>query len=254
MTLAVRVIPCLDIDSGKVVKGVNFQEVKAIGDPIELATKYYADGADELTYLDITASKEDRSATLDLVSRTADTLFIPLTVGGGVRSVSDVGELLAAGADKVSIGSAAVNDLELLNSIAQKYGDQVLVVSLDIQRSSNPLSGFELTTHGGSVSTGVDAFGWIEETQDIGIGELLLNSMDADGTKRGFDLELIKAVRNLTGLPLIASGGAGKVEDFVEASLAGASAVLAASVFHNGEISIKEVKVKLNESGLAVRL
>jgi cyclase len=244
----------LDIDSGKVVKGVNFQEVKTIGDPIELATKYYADGADELTYLDITASKEDRSATLDLVSRTADTLFIPLTVGGGVRSVSDVGELLAAGADKVSIGSAAVNDLELLNSIAQKYGDQVLVVSLDIQRSSSTISGFELTTHGGSVSTGVDAFRWIEETQDIGIGELLLNSMDADGTKRGFDLELIKAVRNLTGLPLIASGGAGKVEDFVEASLAGASAVLAASVFHNGEISIKEVKARLNESGLAVRL
>jgi len=254
MTLAVRVIPCLDIDSGKVVKGINFQEVKTIGDPIELATKYYADGADELTYLDITASKEDRSATLDLVSRTADTLFIPLTVGGGVRSVSDVGELLGAGADKVSIGSAAVNDLELLSSIAQKYGDQVLVVSLDIQRSSNTLSGFELTTHGGSVSTGVDAFRWIEETQDIGIGELLLNSMDADGTKRGFDVELIKAVRNLTGLPLIASGGAGKVEDFVEASLAGASAVLAASVFHNGEISIKEVKARLNESGLAVRL
>ena len=254
MTLAVRVIPCLDIDSGKVVKGINFQDVKTIGDPIELATKYYADGADELTYLDITASKEDRSATLDLVSRTADTLFIPLTVGGGVRSVSDVGELLAAGADKVSIGSAAVYGIELLSSIAQKYGDQVLVVSLDIQRSSNTFSGFELTTHGGSVSTGVDAFRWIEETQDIGIGELLLNSMDADGTKRGFDLELIKAVRNLTGLPLIASGGAGKVEDFVEASLAGASAVLAASVFHNGEISIKEVKTKLNESGLAVRL
>ena len=254
MTLAVRVIPCLDIDSGKVVKGVNFQEVKTIGDPIELATKYYADGADELTYLDITASKEDRSATLDLVSRTADTLFIPLTVGGGVRSVSDVGELLGAGADKVSIGSAAVYGIELLNSIAQKYGDQVLVVSLDIQRSSNTISGFELTTHGGSVSTGVDAFRWIEETQDIGIGELLLNSMDADGTKRGFDVELIKAVRNLTGLPLIASGGAGKVEDFVEASLAGASAVLAASVFHNGEISIKEVKARLNESGLAVRL
>ena len=254
MTLAVRVIPCLDIDSGKVVKGVNFQEVKAIGDPIELATKYYADGADELTYLDITASKEDRSATLDLVSRTADTLFIPLTVGGGVRSVSDVGDLLGAGADKVSIGSAAVNGIELLSSIAQRYGDQVLVVSLDIQRSSSTLSGFELTTHGGSVSTGVDAFRWIEETQDIGIGELLLNSMDADGTKRGFDLELIKAVRNMTGLPLIASGGAGKVEDFVEASLAGASAVLAASVFHNGEISIKEVKARLNESGLAVRL
>jgi cyclase len=254
MTLAVRVIPCLDIDSGKVVKGVNFQEVKTIGDPIELATKYYADGADELTYLDITASKEDRAATLDLVSRTADTLFIPLTVGGGVRSVSDVGELLAAGADKVSIGSAAVYGIELLSSIAQKYGDQVVVVSLDIQRSSNTISGFELTTHGGSVSTGVDAFRWIEETQDIGIGELLLNSMDADGTKRGFDLELIKAVRNLTGLPLIASGGAGKVEDFVEASLAGASAVLAASVFHNGEISIKEVKARLNDSGLAVRL
>ena len=254
MTLAVRVIPCLDIDSGKVVKGVNFQDVKAIGDPIELATNYYADGADELTYLDITASKEARSATLDLVSRTADTLFIPLTVGGGVRSVSDVGELLGAGADKVSIGSAAVNGLELLDSIAQKYGDQVLVVSLDIQRSSNTVSGFELTTHGGSVSTGVDAFRWIEETQGIGIGELLLNSMDADGTKRGFDVELIKAVRNLTGLPLIASGGAGKVEDFVEASLAGASAVLAASVFHNGEISIKEVKAKLNESGLTVRL
>jgi len=254
MTLAVRVIPCLDIDSGKVVKGVNFQEVKTIGDPIELATKYYADGADELTYLDITASKEDRSATLDLVSRTADTLFIPLTVGGGVRSVSDVGDLLGAGADKVSIGSAAVYGIELLNSIAQKYGDQVLIVSLDIQRSSNTISGFELTTHGGSLNTGVDAFRWIEETQDIGIGELLLNSMDADGTKRGFDLELIKAVRNLTGLPLIASGGAGKVEDFVEASLAGASAVLAASIFHNGEISIKEVKARLNESGLAVRL
>lgn len=254
MPLSIRVIPCLDIRDGEVVKGVQFADVQSVGEPIELATKYYSDGADELTFLDITASQQGRSATLDLVSRTADTLFIPLTVGGGIRKLEDVAQLLAAGADKVSIGSAAITVDGLLQEVSNRFGDQVLVVSLDIRRSAATSSGYELTSHGGTANTGIDALTWISEHSDFGIGELLLNSMDADGTKSGFDVELLNAVQNETGLPLIASGGAGTVEDFVSAARAGASAVLAASVFHSGEISIREVKENLRQSGLAVRL
>lgn len=254
MSLSIRVIPCLDIRDGEVVKGIQFSGMQSIGDPIDLATKYYLDGADELTFLDITASQQGRSATLELVSRTANTIFIPLTVGGGIRKVEDVSQLLSAGADKVSIGSAAITEEHLLERISERFGDQVLVVSLDIKRSPLTKSGFELTTHGGTVNTGVDALKWISEQSETGIGELLINSMDADGTRSGFDLNLLAAVQNETGLPLIASGGAGSIEDFVAAAKAGASAVLAASVFHSGEISIKDVKEKFRQSGLAVRL
>jgi cyclase len=254
MSLSVRVIPCLDVKDGRVVKGINFQGLRDIGDPVELASRYNHEGADELTFLDVSASIEGRSAMLSIVEQTADSIFIPLTVGGGVRSISDVAELLRAGADKVSVGSAATENPSLLDEVATTYGDQVLVVSLDIKRSKSSPSGFGLTSHGGTKDTGLDALEWIVKNQGRGIGEFLINSMDSDGTKAGFDIELLKRVQEVSELPLIISGGAGNVTDFVEAATAGANAVLAATVFHSGQLSISEVKIAMKEKGLRVRL
>ena len=253
MSLAVRVIPCLDVDSGRVVKGVNFLDLEDQGDPVELATLYGAQGADEVTFLDVTATVEGRDTTLDVVRRTAETLFIPLTVGGGVRSVDDVAELLHSGADKVSVNSAAINNPDLIDQIARHFGDQVLVLSLDVKRAGNTPSGFVVTTHGGRKATDIDALEWAREVTQRGAGEILLNSIDADGTKNGFDLELIAAVRDVADVPLIASGGAGELEHFAPAVLAGADAVLAASVFHTKKFTIAQVKEELAKSGVVVR-
>ncbi|MEZ0067601.1 cyclase [Streptacidiphilus sp. MAP12-20] len=257
MTLAVRVIPCLDVDAGRVVKGVNFQNLRDAGDPVELAKLYDAQGADELTFLDITASSGDRETTYDIVRRTAEQVFIPLTVGGGVRTVDDVDKLLRAGADKVGVNTAAIARPELIREIAQRFGRQVLVLSVDARRTqegTETASGFEVTTHGGRTGTGIDAVEWAERAAELGAGEILLNSMDADGTKDGYDLELITAVRKSVTVPVIASGGAGKLADFAPAVSAGADAVLAASVFHFGDLTIAEVKESLRESGHPVRL
>lgn len=253
MTLAKRIIPCLDVAEGRVVKGVNFQNLVDAGDPVELAKLYGDVGADELTFLDISASVEDRSTTLEMVARTAEQVFIPLTVGGGIRSVSDVDALLRAGADKVSINTAAINRPELISEISDRFGDQVLVLSVDARRGKTP-SGFEVTTHGGRQGAGLDALAWIEDATARGVGEILLNSMDADGTREGFDIEMITRVRSRTRVPLIASGGAGKLEDFAHALDAGADALLAASVFHFGTFTIHEVKEFLSKKGYSVRL
>jgi cyclase len=252
MTLSKRVIPCLDVAGGRVVKGVNFQNLKDAGDPVELAKLYGDAGADELTFLDISASVEDRSTTLEMVSRTAEQVFIPLTVGGGVRESADVDRLLRAGADKIGVNTAAILRPQLLNEIADRFGNQVLVLSVDARRGSTP-SGFEVTTHGGRTGTGIDAFDWIVEAVSRGVGELLLNSMDADGTRAGYDTELIRKVREITHVPLIASGGAGKLEDFSMALEAGADALLAASVFHFQTFTINEVKDDLAKHGYPVR-
>lgn len=254
MALSIRIIPCLDVKDGRVVKGVQFKGLQDIGDPVELATKYYESGADEITFLDVSASLEGRKAMLDVISRTAESIYIPLTVGGGVTKLSDVASYLDAGADKVSIGTTAITNPGLISEIAKKYGDQIVVVSLDIVQDSSTPSGYSLTTHGGTKQTGVDAFAWIVENQDKGIGELLINSVDADGTKAGFNLELLKAVRKSTKLPIIASGGAGAAADFLPAVEAGANAVLAATIFHSGEISIEEVKRELHANGVKVRM
>ncbi|MFV0459625.1 MAG: imidazole glycerol phosphate synthase subunit HisF [Actinomycetales bacterium] len=257
MSVAVRVIPCLDVDAGRVVKGVNFVNLRDAGDPVELAARYDADGADELTFLDVTASSAGRDTMLDVVRRTADQVFIPLTVGGGVRSVEDVDRLLRAGADKVGVNTAAIARADLVAEIADRFGSQVLVLSLDVRRvphDGRPTdSGFEVTTHGGRQGTGIDALAWAEQVAQLGAGEILLNSMDADGTEAGFDLELIAAVRTRVGIPVIASGGAGQVGHFPPAVRAGADAVLAASVFHFGTLSIGEVKQSLAADGLPVR-
>ncbi len=253
MSLAVRVIPCLDVDSGRVVKGVNFLDLEDQGDPVELATLYGAQGADEVTFLDVTATVEGRDTTFDVVRRTAETLFIPLTVGGGVRSVEDVAELLHSGADKVSVNSAAINNPDLIDQIARHFGDQVLVLSLDVKRADNTPSGFVVTTHGGRKATDIDALDWAREVTQRGAGEILLNSIDADGTKNGFDLELIAAVRDVADVPMIASGGAGELEHFAPAVHAGADAVLAASVFHTKKFTIAQVKEELAKSGVVVR-
>ena len=252
MTLAKRVIPCLDVAAGRVVKGVNFQNLVDAGDPVELAKLYGDSGADELTFLDISASVEERSTTLDMVSRTAEQVFIPLTVGGGVRSAHDVDQLLRAGADKVGVNTAAINRPELINEISDRFGDQVLVLSVDAKRGPT-LSGFEVTTHGGRTRTGIDAFSWIVDATARGVGEILLNSMDADGTRSGYDIEMISKAREITHVPLIASGGAGKIEDFAPALAAGADAVLAASVFHFQVFSIADVKDELAKQGYPVR-
>ena len=249
---AVRVIPCLDVASGRVVKGVNFQNLVDSGDPVDLARNYYLQGSDELTFLDVTAANENRSTTRDMVTRCAEEIFIPLTVGGGIRSLEDVSLLLEAGADKVSIGSAGISRPELLAEISGEHGNQILVVSLDIKRGDTA-SGFIVTSHGGRQETGLDAMQWIEKVQGLGAGELLINSIDADGTRAGFDLELIEKVRKISAVPIIASGGAGKVSDFVEAAQAGADALLAASVFHSGEISIATVKQALEDAGIEAR-
>ncbi len=251
--VAVRVIPCLDVDGGRVVKGVNFLGLRDAGDPVELAAAYDADGADELVFLDITASSQDRATMLDVVARTADQVFIPLTVGGGVRSAQDVDRLLRAGADKVSLNTAAIARPDLLAEVAARFGSQCVVVSVDARRAGGCPSGFEVTTHGGRRGTGIDAVWWAARAAGLGAGEVLLNSMDADGTKAGFDLPLISAVRAVVSVPVVASGGAGRVGDFVPAVRAGADAVLAASLFHFGELRIGEVKEALAAAGYPVR-
>lgn len=258
MAVAIRVIPCLDVDAGRVVKGVRFTGLRDAGDPVELAMRYGLDGADELTFLDITASSAERDTTYEVVSRTAGEVFIPLTVGGGVRRVRDVDRLLREGADKVSVSTAAVEKPELLREIATRFGRQVLVLSVDARRVrrggvASPPSGFEVTTHGGRRGTGIDAVEWVQRAEELGAGEILLNSMDSDGTRAGFDLEMIGAVRKSTRLPLVASGGAGSVDDFCRAVAAGADAVLAASVFHFGELSVADVKAALSRAGYPVR-
>jgi cyclase len=256
MSLAVRVIPCLDVDAGRVVKGVNFVDLVDAGDPVEMARVYDAEGADELTFLDITASSGNRETTYDVVRRTAESVFIPLTVGGGVRAVEDVDRLLRAGADKVAVNTAAVDRPELIAEIAHRYGSQVLVLSLDARRCRDGVttdSGFEVTTHGGRRGTGRDAVEWVVQAAGLGVGEVLLNSMDADGTRAGFDTDLIAAVRREVTVPLIASGGAGAVEHFPPAVAAGADAVLAASVFHFGQLRVGDVKQALAEAGVPVR-
>ena len=256
MALAVRVIPCLDVDAGRVVKGVHFENLRDAGDPVELAAEYYRQGADELTFLDVTASTRHRRTMFDVVNRTAQQLFIPLTVGGGVRSVDDVDQLLRCGADKVSVNTAAINNPTLISDISQRFGSQVLVLSVDARRDrgeQHTQSGFEVTTMGGRHSTGIDALWWARRAQELGAGEVLLNSMDADGTENGFDLEMIRAMRSQVTIPIIASGGAGKVEDFPPAIEAGADAVLAASVFHYGKMTIGEVKAELRKAGYTVR-
>jgi cyclase len=251
--LAVRVIPCLDVDAGRVVKGVNFTDLRDAGDPVEMATVYDAEGADELTFLDITASSGGRETTYDVVRRTAEQVFIPLTVGGGVRTVDDVDRLLRAGADKVGVNTAAVERPEVIAEISRRFGSQVLVLSVDARRAAGQPSGFEVTTHGGRRSAGLDAVAWAAQAARLGAGEILLNSMDADGTKAGFDLELIAAVRAVVGVPIVASGGAGAVEHFAPAVAAGADAVLAASVFHFGELTIGQVKAAMSAEGIVVR-
>ena len=254
MSLAVRVIPCLDVDAGRVVKGVNFAQLRDAGDPVQLAHRYNLAGADELTFLDVTASSADRATTYEVVTRTAEEVFIPLTVGGGVRSVEDVDRLLKSGADKASINTAAVARPAVINEIVARFGNQVLVLSADVRRSPQAPSGFEVTTHGGRRGTGIDALDWITEASQRGVGEILLNSIDADGTQTGFDLELIAAARAVTRVPLIASGGAGAPKHFPPAIAAGADAVLAASMFHFGPVDmIAQVKDQIRKAGYPVR-
>ena len=255
MAVAVRVIPCLDVDQGRVVKGINFDNLRDAGDPVELAARYDSLGADELTFLDVSASKQGRSTMLEVVRRTADQVFIPLTVGGGVRSVDDVRELLRAGADKVSVNTAAIKNPDLLREMAEIFGAQCIVLSVDARRCRKEYaaSGFEVTTHGGTESAGIDAIEWARRGEELGVGEILLNSMDGDGTKEGFDLELLRAVRAAVTIPVIASGGAGNAADFPPAVAAGADAVLAASIFHFGEVEISDVKDALDAAGYEVR-
>ncbi len=255
MSLAVRIIPCLDVENKRVVKGVNFKDLKDAGDPVELASLYSKNGADEITFLDISASKNNEKTILEVIKLTAEEVFIPLTVGGGIRSIEDVDQLLRAGADKVSINTSAISNPNLISEISNQFGSQVLVISIDARRStkSHAKSGFEVTTHGGTKSANLDAFSWIKESIDRGCGEILLNSMDKDGTKDGFDLELIENVKEISSVPIIASGGAGKVKDFVDAAKKGADALLAASVFHFREVEIRDVKSDLKISGFEVR-
>ena len=253
MALAIRVIPCLDVAAGRVVKGVNFLNLRDAGDPVELARRYYEQGADEITFLDVTATVDDRATMYDVVTATAEQVFIPLTVGGGVRGVEDVAKLLASGADKVGVNSAAILRPGLIGEIADRFGAQVVVLSLDVKRSGTTESGFVVTTHGGRAETELDALDWAREAIDRGAGELLVNSIDADGTKQGFDLELIALVRELSRVPVIASGGAGSVGDFAPAIAAGADAVLAASVFHDGELTGGDVKHALAVAGMVTR-
>ena len=256
MSLALRVVPCLDVDAGRVVKGVNFADLRDAGDPVELARRYDAQGADEITFLDVSASTSGRATTLETVTAAAEQIFVPLTVGGGVRSVSDVEALLRAGADKVGINTAAIARPEVITEIARRFGNQVLVVSVDARRCRDGVvteSGYEVTTHGGRRGTGIDAVAWASEAADRGAGEVLLNSIDADGTTAGFDTEMLRAVREVLDVPLVASGGAGRLEDFVEAAATGADAVLVASVFHFGTLTIGDVKSALRDAGHVIR-
>ena len=253
MGLVCRVIPCLDVAAGRVVKGVNFENLRDMGDPVELARLYFEQGADEITFLDVTATVDERSTTYDVVRRTAEEVFIPLTVGGGVRSTDDVGRLLAVGADKIGVNSAAIARPALLDEIADRFGAQVLVLSLDVKRSAGTQSGFVVTTHGGRTETTLDALEWAREAIERGAGELLVNSIDADGTREGFDLELVGLMREIASVPVIASGGAGSVAHFAPAIHAGADAVLAASVFHSGQLTVGDVKAALVADGIDVR-
>ena len=250
MSLSIRIIPCLDVNEGRVVKGVNFVNLVDAGDPTELAKGYNHEGADELTFLDISASSSGRQTTIEAVRRTAEQVFIPLTVGGGIRSVDDVDKLLRAGADKISINTAAINRPELINEIANNFGSQVLVLSVDARRANGS---YEVTTHGGRESAGLSAISWVKQACDLGVGEILLNSMDADGTREGYDLQMISDIRSICKVPLIASGGAGKLEDFASALDVGADALLAASVFHFGTFRITDVKNYLKQRGYNVR-
>ncbi|QZN87240.1 imidazole glycerol phosphate synthase subunit HisF [Cellulomonas sp. C5510] len=256
MSVALRVVPCLDVDAGRVVKGVNFENLRDAGDPVELARRYDREGADEVTFLDVSASSSARETTYDVVRRTAEQVFVPLTVGGGVRSAEDVDRLLRAGADKVGVNTAAIARPELIAEIADRFGSQVLTLSVDARRVTGDVrtdSGYEVTTHGGRRGTGIDAVAWAARAAELGAGEILLNSMDADGTTAGFDLEMLRDVRREVRVPLIASGGAGTVEHFAEAAAAGADAVLAASVFHFGTLTVGVVKAHLRERGFEVR-
>lgn len=260
MSIAVRVIPCLDVDAGRVVKGVNFLDLKDAGDPVELARRYDNEGADEIVFLDVSASSQGRDTMVDVVARTADEVFVPLTVGGGIRSTDDVDRMLRAGADKVGVNTAAVARPELVAEIAGRFGSQVLVLSIDARRclaegpqQAETESGFEVTTHGGRRGTGVDAIAWARQACELGAGEILLNSMDADGTKAGFDLEMLSAAREAVSVPIIASGGAGVLEHFAPAVATGADAVLAASVFHYNQFTVGEVKDAVRAAGFSVR-
>jgi len=253
MSLSVRVIPCLDVDNGRVVKGVNFLDLVDAGDPVELAARYGEQGADEITFLDVTATVDNRATTLDLVRQTAENVFIPLTVGGGVRSVADVGALLEHGADKIGVNSAALARPELIDDIAAHFGQQVCVVSVDAKRDVSQPSGYVVTTHGGRKSAEIDALVWVREAAERGAGEILLNSIDADGTQQGFDVDMIRDVRAVSTLPLVASGGAGTAEDGIDAYVAGADAVLAASIFHRDMVSVHDVKAALAGAGAVVR-
>ncbi len=249
-----RVIPCLDVDAGRVVKGVNFVDLRDAGDPVELAARYDAEGADELVFLDITASSDDRDTIVDVVSRTAEQVFIPFTIGGGIRSVDDGRRLLRAGADKVSVNTAAVQRPELIGELANEFGTQCVVTAIDARRSDAVDSGFEVFTHGGRTPTGVDAVWWAAEAERLGAGEILLTSMDRDGTKDGFDLELTRAVVDATAVPVIASGGVGTLQHLVEGvTEGGADAVLAASIFHFGQHRIAEAKAFMADHGVDVR-
>jgi cyclase len=253
MSLVCRVIPCLDVAAGRVVKGVNFENLRDMGDPVQLAREYFRQGADELTFLDVTATVDERATTYDVVRRTAEEVFIPLTVGGGVRTTEDVARLLGVGADKIGVNSAAIARPALLDEIADRFGAQVLVLSLDVKRSPTTDSGFVVTTHGGRTETALDALAWAREAIERGAGELLVNSIDADGTKQGFDLELVSLMREVSSVPVIASGGAGSAEHFGPAISAGADAVLAASVFHSGQLTVGDVKAAMRADGIDVR-
>lgn len=253
MTLTSRVIPCLDVAAGRVVKGVNFENLRDMGDPVELAALYAEQGADEITFLDVTATVDDRSTTYEVVQRTAENVFVPLTVGGGIRSVEDVARLQGVGADKIGVNSAAIARPDLIGEIADRFGAQVLVLSLDVKRAPATASGFVVTTHGGRTETTLDALDWAREAIERGAGELLVNSIDADGTRDGFDLELVRLMREVASVPVIASGGAGAVTDFAPAIKAGADAVLAASVFHSGALTVGDVKQAMRAEGVLVR-
>lgn len=253
VTLTSRVIPCLDVAAGRVVKGVNFENLRDMGDPVELAALYAQQGADEITFLDVTATVDDRSTTYEVVQRTAENVFVPLTVGGGIRSVEDVARLQGVGADKIGVNSAAIARPDLIGEIADRFGAQVLVLSLDVKRAPTTASGFVVTTHGGRTETTLDALDWAREAIERGAGELLVNSIDADGTRDGFDLELVRLMREVSSVPVIASGGAGAVSDFAPAIKAGADAVLAASVFHSGALTVGDVKQAMLAEGVLVR-
>ncbi|MBY0688720.1 imidazole glycerol phosphate synthase subunit HisF [Microbacterium marinilacus] len=253
MSVVTRIIPCLDVAAGRVVKGVNFENLREMGDPVELARSYYEQGADELTFLDVTATVDERATMYDVVRRTAEEVFIPLTVGGGVRTADDVARLQGVGADKVGVNSAAIARPDLLGEIADRFGAQALVLSLDVKRSPRTDSGFVVTTHGGRTETDLDALAWAREAIERGAGELLVNSIDADGTRQGFDIELIELMRDVSAVPVIASGGAGAPQHFGPAVRAGADAVLAASVFHSGQLTIADVKRALRADGIEAR-